>query len=300
VGDGKTDDTAAMRRLLQSPCDALPTLRTNGIPDVKSQRHPEPIVHPTTNTCPCHKHIVIPKGTIVVTYPLNMTSHMTLQVDGILQAIASTAHWPILPPNPIYGDSQDFIHTNQYQGFLYAEHARNIRVTGSGVIDGNGPYWWDLIAQARTNKDNNNDLLQAGRPNLFQTNNCSGIEMNHVTMKDAAFWTVHPMLSRDIHIHYLTIRAKLYAPNVDGIDPDSCQNVMVEYNDISCGDDHIAIKSGVCGPHLPNDCRDADWHSRVGHYLTWNVTIRHNIFRTGMDCRGNWHQWRNTRHLDIQ
>ena len=39
----------------------------------------------------------------------------------------------------------------------------------------------------------------------------------------------------------------MYAPNSDGIDPDSSRDVMIEHNDVSCGDDHIAIKAGVCG-----------------------------------------------------
>jgi len=254
VGDGKTDDTVAMRRLLRTPSCS----------------------NNNTKDCPCHKHIVVPEGAIVMTFPLNMTSHTTLQVDGTLQAMANEAHWTIIPPNPIYGDSQDR-GVYQYQGFLYAEHATNIRVTGSGIIDGSGPYWWDLFHNAP-------QKLKAGRPNLFQTNNCTDIEIDSVTMKDAAFWTVHPMLSRNIYIHHMKIRAKMYAPNVDGIDPDSCQNVLIEYNDVSCGDDHIAIKSGGCGPNRPNNCMDPDWQYRVihDHYVTRNVTVRHNIFRTGM------------------
>lgn len=50
--------------------------------------------------------------------------------------------------------------------------------------------------------------------------------------------------------------------------------------DIACGDDHIAIKAGVCGESSPNDCTDPSWSS--GAYQTDNVTVRHSTFRRGM------------------
>lgn len=249
TGDGIQDDTEAMRRLLAFRCD-------------------------------CHKHIVIPEHTIVKTFPLNMTSHTTLQVDGKLTAVQiTTEHWPILPPLPTTGTSEDrgpggwLI--NQYQSFIYASHAQKLRITGIGTIDGGGPYWWNLFQ--------NKKLTEAGRPNLIQVVNCTDVEIDKVTLKDSAFWTLHPILSDTIHIHHLKIRSPLYSPNVDGIDPDSCHNVVIEYNDISCGDDHIAIKAGVCGlprNHYVNDCRDPIW--ATGKYSTENVTVRHNIMRTGM------------------
>lgn len=64
-------------------------------------------------------------------------------------------------------------------------------------------------------------------------------------------------------------------------DPDSCRNVMIERNDIACGDDHVAIKAGRCGDSVtPNKCTDPVWSN--GFYQTTNVTVRHNTCRTGM------------------
>jgi polygalacturonase len=255
VGDGVQDDTAAMRRLL-SP----------------------------NSHCGCqHRHLVIPVGATVLTYPLNLTSHTTLQVDGSLVAMASTQQWPIIPPVENYRDSEDTYKggftVNQYQAFLFAWNATAIRITGAGIVDGNGPFWWDMF------HNNHDDLKLGGRPNLYQTVQCSELEIDSVTFKDSPFWTIHPMLSNNIYIHHMNILAPMYAPNVDGIDPDSSQNVLIEYNDVACGDDHIAIKAGVCGSPQSgyyNKCMDPDWTKRVSQYLTRNVTIRHNVFRTGM------------------
>jgi polygalacturonase len=57
--------------------------------------------------------------------------------------------------------------------------------------------------------------------------------------------------------------------------------VLIEYVDIACGDDHIAIKAGVCGESSPNDCTDPVWAAGAA-YQTDNVTVRHSIFRRGM------------------
>merc|ERR1739848_612613 len=64
----------------------------------------------------------------------------------------------------------------------------------------------------------------------------------------------------------------MYAPNADGVDPDSSKNVLIEDNDISCGDDHVAIKSG-----LSSLARES-----FPSMATMNVTVRNNMLRIGM------------------
>jgi len=60
-----------------------------------------------------------------------------------------------------------------------------------------------------------------------------------------AFWTVHPYASSDIVVQRLRILAPGYAPNTDGVDPDSCSNVLIQDCYFSLGDDGVAIKSGL-------------------------------------------------------
>jgi polygalacturonase len=60
----------------------------------------------------------------------------------------------------------------------------------------------------------------------------------------------------------------------------SCEDVLIEYVHIECGDDHIAVKAGVCGVSSPNNCSDPIWSS--GTYRTNNVTVRHSTFGRGM------------------
>ena len=250
VGDANVDDTAALRRTLR-----FASLITGGAT------------------------ILFPENYTFCSGPLNLTSHVTLQVDGTLQALNWTAtDWPQIPPLATYGTSEDGYHFLQYQAFLYASHAHDIRIVGKGIVDGQGQSWWDAF------KTPDHSLLKAGRPNLVQLVDCHQVEISGVTLKDSPFWCLHPVLCTDVHIHHIKIRSHMYAPNSDGIDPDSSRNVLIEDNDVSCGDDHIAIKAGVCGKNSGSPFEDCDKIKAFtdGTYETVNITIRRNIFRIGM------------------
>jgi hypothetical protein len=245
VGDGVTDDTSALRRTLLLAAE----IKAGAI-------------------------VLLPETYVFRSGPLNLTSQVTLQVDGTLLAWTwNTTNWPQIPPLKHYGNSRDGPRL-QYQAFVYAAHAHNIRILGRGVIDGDGSPWWDAFRNDRS-------LLSAGRPNLIQLLHCQQVEIAGVTLKDSPFWTLHPVFCDTVHIHHIRIRSPMYAPNVDGIDPDSSRNILIEYNDISCGDDHIAIKAGVCGQSSPLNCHETVGFTD-GTFETVNVTIRNNVLRTGM------------------
>jgi polygalacturonase len=191
VCDGQNDDTKAMQRLF--------------------------------DTVPPNTVVVVPAGCVVITGPLTVRQHnFTLQVDGRLQAWDITAAvlrkaWPRLPPLPSYGDSRDAGRYLQYQALVYAVNVTNLRIIGQGLIDGRGQAWWDAF-KLYNRTDPRTQILEAGRPNLVQIVNSTEVEISSIQMQDSPFWTLHPVLSDSIHIHDITIRAPLYAPNVDGID----------------------------------------------------------------------------------
>lgn len=250
VGNGDHDDTGAVQALL----DVVPENSTVWIPD----------------------HMV------VLTGPLNLstTSYLTLRVDGVLLALdissddAILSHtWPQIEPLVNYGFSDDLNRYQQYQALIYAANVQHLHITGRGTIDGRGQHWWNAF-------HNQSAILLAGRPNLVQLVNASHVEIDSVTLRDSPFWTVHPVLCNHVYIHHTAIRAPLYAPNVDGIDPDSCHHVLIEHNDVACGDDHIAIKAGLCAGKGVLDCTDPVWSS--GMFSTSNITVQFNTFRTGM------------------
>ena len=92
------------------------------------------------------------------------------------------------------------------------------------------------------------------RPAMIEFYECTNILVEGVTIKNSPFWCVHPVFSENITIRNLSFawdkpsdlkEGEKWPPiNTDGIDVDSCKNVLIEKIDFFNGDDNIAIKSG--------------------------------------------------------
>ncbi|MFC3197872.1 glycoside hydrolase family 28 protein [Parapedobacter deserti] len=82
------------------------------------------------------------------------------------------------------------------------------------------------------------------RPNLVVLERCERILLEGVTFQNSGAWNIHPLMSRDIIIRNITVRNPWYSQNGDGLDIESCVNVLVEGSSFDVGDDAICIKSG--------------------------------------------------------
>eukprot|EP01012_Entosiphon_sulcatum_P020697 TRINITY_DN25586_c0_g3_i2.p1 TRINITY_DN25586_c0_g3~~TRINITY_DN25586_c0_g3_i2.p1 ORF type:complete len:259 (-),score=36.69 TRINITY_DN25586_c0_g3_i2:532-1308(-) len=158
--------------------------------------------------------VVFPSSGRYLTGPFNLTSHITLEVqpNATVLGVQDASLYPVLPPLPTYGVSRDLNLPLRYQSLIYARNATNVTITGGGVIDGQGSYWWNLF---------HNKQLQCGRPRLVEWYGCSNVEMHHITVANPGFWTLHPIYCTDVWIHHVTISNPADSPNTDGVDPDS-------------------------------------------------------------------------------
>ena len=69
-----------------------------------------------------------------------------------------------------------------------------------------------------------------------------------LTLQNSPFWTLTPSYSQNIHIRDLRILAPMdRIGNTDGVNLDSCRNVLVENIWIRNSDDGVCIKSGLNG-----------------------------------------------------
>jgi rhamnogalacturonyl hydrolase YesR/polygalacturonase len=82
------------------------------------------------------------------------------------------------------------------------------------------------------------------RPNLLVLTNCKNILLEGVTFQNSPAWCLHPLMSTDITIRNVNVKNPWYAQNGDGLDLESCSNVIVENSVFDVGDDGICIKSG--------------------------------------------------------
>ena len=80
------------------------------------------------------------------------------------------------------------------------------------------------------------------RPNFIQPFRCKNVLIEGVTFLDSPMWFIHPVESQNISIIDVTVKG--LGPNNDGLDPESCKDVLIKGCDFQTGDDCIAIKSG--------------------------------------------------------
>ncbi|MBA0845372.1 hypothetical protein Goarm_022427 [Gossypium armourianum] len=144
--------------------------------------------------------------------------------------------WPLMPPLPSYGYGREH-HGPRYGSLIHGQNLKDVVITGdNGTINGQGQSWWKKFRQK---------LLNHTRGPLMQIMWSSDIVIANITLRDSPFWTFHPYDCKNVTVRNVTILAPVReAPNTDGIDPDSCEDVVIEDCYISVGDDAIAIKSG--------------------------------------------------------
>lgn len=100
------------------------------------------------------------------------------------------------------------------------------------------------------------------RPNLLLLTNCKNILLEGVTFQNSAAWCLHPLMCEQLTVRNISVKNPWYAQNGDGIDVESCKNVLIENSVFDVGDDALCMKSG----------RDAEGRKRGKP--TENVTIR--------------------------
>lgn len=100
------------------------------------------------------------------------------------------------------------------------------------------------------------------RPNLLLLTECKNILLEGITFQNSPAWCLHPLMCENLTVKNIFVKNPWYAQNGDGIDLESCKNVLIENSVFDVGDDALCMKSG----------RDAEGRKRGRP--TENVIIR--------------------------
>ncbi|MDD4990860.1 MAG: glycoside hydrolase family 28 protein [Paludibacter sp.] len=82
------------------------------------------------------------------------------------------------------------------------------------------------------------------RPVMINFISCKNVYLQGVLFENSPNWNIHPLLCENLLIDNITIKNPSYAQNGDGIDFESCKNVIMVNSTIDAGDDAICLKSG--------------------------------------------------------
>lgn len=200
---------------------------------------------------------------------LKSGTHLRVDKGVEIRGLQDQAAYPVMPTR-IAG-----IEMKWPAALINVYEQSNVKISGQGVIDGDGKMWWDKYWAVRKDYDPKGLRWAADydtqRPRLIQIYKSDNVELQGLTLRRSGFWTVHVCYSHKVTVDGVTIRNNIggRGPSTDGIDVDSSSDVLVQNADIECNDDAVVMKAG----------RDADG-LRV-HRPTENVIIRDITVRNG-------------------
>jgi polygalacturonase len=226
--------------------------------------------------------VVVPQG-LWVTGPVVLRSHVNLYVAraAILQFTGDHTQYPIVIGNyeghpaakcqsPLSGtDLEDVAITGtgiidgNGDGWRWVrkdsltEREWRVMVASGGLVTEDGKTWFPSEQSLKGFRTKGAGVVKPGmtandfadikdflRPNLLVLTNCKRVLLEGPTFQNSAAWCLHTLLCEDLTVHAVHERNPSWAVNGDGIDVESCRNVLIENSTFDAGDDGICVKSG--------------------------------------------------------
>lgn len=200
-------------------------------------------------------------GTVVVaagqwnTGPIRLYSNIRLYFEAGAAVTFSSRREDYLP---VVFTRWEGTECYNYRPLIYGKDCENIAVCGEGKLYGSGRDWWEWKKQQKAGSNALYDAAAAGvpveqrvygteeaalRPSFLQLINCRQVLIDGITLIDGPQWTLHPVYCQDVIIRNVHVHTEGH--NTDGLNPDSCKNVVIEDSDFYTGDDCIAINAGL-------------------------------------------------------
>ena len=151
----------------------------------------------------------------------------------------------------------------------------NAAVAGKGIVNARGKFCWDKYWKMRKEYDPKGLRwivdYDVKRVRTVLVQNAENVTVKELTFKNAGFWTVQLLYSKQITVDGVTIKNNEdgSGPSTDGVDIDSSTWILVEHCDIDCNDDNFCLKAG------------RDWDGLRVNKPTAYVVIRKCVARKG-------------------
>jgi polygalacturonase len=226
--------------------------------------------------------VVIPRG-IWLTGPIQLKSNINLHTEAGALIIFSKNYddYPLIETSfeglntvrcisPIYGkELENIAITGQGTFDGSGEAWRQVKkskltsdewkklVASGGLLNDAGNTWYPTAKSLKgamvTENFNVPDLKTKEelesvkdflRPVMVSIVKCKRVLLDGPTFQNSPAWCLHPLMSEDVTIRNLTIRNPWYSQNGDGLDLESCKNVLIQNCSFDVGDDAICFKSG--------------------------------------------------------
>ncbi|MEL1240907.1 glycoside hydrolase family 28 protein [Flavobacterium flavipallidum] len=197
--------------------------------------------------------IVVPNGKWM-TGRIQLKSNINFHLENDAQLVFSGEIKDFLP---VVFTRIEGIEVMSLGACIYANSATNIGITGNGKLIGpqkgsirDNILTKDLIDNVINPNTPVTERIVDGKqqnwifpPMFISPINCTKVYIEGVSLENSAFWNVVPIYCDNVIIRGITVNS-VNTQRGDGIDIESSKNVLIEYCNLSTGDDCFTMKAG--------------------------------------------------------
>lgn len=224
--------------------------------------------------------LTVPEG-LWLTGPIMLKDNIELHLDRNAIVVFSA-------DKTLYVDTKN-ANAKRVLPAIRAAKRKNIAITGSGILDGNGEYWrpvkrdkvsnveWNQYRHVVGGVERDNGKLwypwqgKAGyadvaetpeaqdkmRNDMLRFTDCENVLIEGVTVQNSPKFHVHPLNCRNVIVDGVTVRCPWNAQNGDAIDFSDVNVGLIVNCVVDAGDDGLCMKSGNFKAKSPaNGCED--------------------------------------------
>lgn len=224
----------------------------------------------------------VPAG-VWLTGPIEFRSNINLHLDGgaLILFSADKTLYPVVytvyegyesyrSVSPIYGvDLENIAITGEGvidgNGAAWRQvkrdkmntHQWKALVNGGGIVVGDNTWYpsqgyinGEKLSKElgagfkKLSKEQSEEVKDFLRPVMLKFVNCKNVLLQGVLFQNSPAWNLHPLMCENLIVDGVYIKNPEYAQNGDGLDVESCKNVIIYRSTLDVGDDAICLKSG--------------------------------------------------------
>ena len=197
--------------------------------------------------------VVLPAGRYRCSGPIVMQSRTELHLEEgcfVKFSPEPSLYLPVVPAR------WEGIELMNYSPLIYGKDLTDVALTGKGIFSGGRELWKDFPAQQKADQQRTRTLEAEKlplekrvfgdgcflRPPMIQIRDSERLLFEGITCIDAPMWMLHPLYCSHVTIRDICMDS-MYVCN-DGVDVDSCTDVLIEKSHFRNGDDAVVLKAG--------------------------------------------------------
>ncbi|XWS53465.1 hypothetical protein CRYUN_Cryun10bG0003700 [Craigia yunnanensis] len=196
---------------------------------------------------------------------------LVFQVDGVLMPPDGPDRWP---------------KADSHMQWLVFYRLDDMKLTGNGIIEGNGEKWWELPCKPHRGPKGSTLPGPCDSPTMIRFFMSSNLVVSGIRIQNSPQFHMKFDGCEGVLIEKLSISAPKLSPNTDGIHFGNTKSVGIYNSMISNGDDCISIGPGcsnvdiegvTCGPSHGISIGSLGVHNSQA--CVSNITVRNAVIR---------------------